>query len=87
MCRFASTRRLARRSRRHLEVVEGRPLINSTTGEEEKLEVILPLCAKHKLPVVAISNDETGISEDPDVRFEVAKKIVRTRRRLRHSGP
>lgn len=59
-----------------LEVVEGRPLINSTTGEEEKLEAILPLCAKHKLPVVAISNDETGISEDPDVRFDVAKKIV-----------
>ena len=59
-----------------LEVVEGRPLINSTTGEVEKLEAILPLCAKHKLPVVAISNDETGISEDPDVRFEVAKKIV-----------
>ena len=28
------------------------------------------------LPVVAISNDETGISEDPDVRFAVAKKIV-----------
>lgn len=59
-----------------LEVVNGRPLINSTTGEVEKLEVILPLCAKYKLPVVAISNDETGISEDPDVRFEVAKKIV-----------
>ncbi|MCI4665796.1 MAG: methyltetrahydrofolate cobalamin methyltransferase [Neomegalonema sp.] len=59
-----------------LEVVEGRPLINSTTGEEEKLEAILPLVAKHKLPVVAISNDETGISEDPDVRFAVAKKIV-----------
>ena len=59
-----------------LEVVEGRPLINSTTGEEEKMEAILPLCAKHKLPVVAISNDETGISEDPDVRFAVARKIV-----------
>jgi 5-methyltetrahydrofolate--homocysteine methyltransferase len=59
-----------------LEVVEGRPLINSTTGEEEKLEAILPLCAKYNLPVVAISNDESGISEDPDVRFEVAKKIV-----------
>lgn len=59
-----------------LAVVEGRPLINSTTGEEEKLEAILPLVAKHKLPVVAISNDETGISEDPDVRFAVAKKIV-----------
>jgi len=57
-------------------VCEGRPLINSVTGELEKLEAILPLVAKYKLPVVAISNDETGISEDPDVRFEVAKKIV-----------
>ena len=28
------------------------------------------------VPVVAISNDDTGISEDPDVRFDVAKKIV-----------
>ena len=54
----------------------GRPLINSVTGEMEKLEAILPLVAKHNLPVVAISNDETGISEDPDVRFDVAKKIV-----------
>ena len=59
-----------------LEVVEGRPLINSTTGEDEKMEAILPLVAKYKLPVVAISNDESGISEDPDVRFEVARKIV-----------
>ena len=59
-----------------LEVVEGRPLVNSTTGEDEKMEAILPLCAKHKLPVVAISNDESGISEDPDVRFAVAKRIV-----------
>jgi 5-methyltetrahydrofolate--homocysteine methyltransferase len=55
---------------------KGRPLINSVTGEVEKLEAILPLVAKHNLPVVAISNDETGISEDPDVRFAVAKKIV-----------
>ena len=59
-----------------LEVVEGRPLVNSTTGEEDKMEAILPLCAKHDLPVVAISNDESGISEDPDVRFAVAKRIV-----------
>ena len=59
-----------------LEVIEGRPLVNSTTGEDEKMEAILPLVAKHDLPVVAISNDESGISEDPDVRFEVARKIV-----------
>ncbi|MBW8635969.1 methyltetrahydrofolate cobalamin methyltransferase [Hoeflea sp. WL0058] len=59
-----------------LEVAKGRPLINSVTGEEEKLEAILPLAKKYDVPVVAISNDETGISEDPDVRFAVAKKIV-----------
>ncbi len=59
-----------------LEVAEGRPLVNSVTGEEERLEAILPLVKKYNVPVVAISNDDTGISEDPDVRFAVAKKIV-----------
>jgi len=59
-----------------LKVAKGRPLINSVTGEEEKLEAILPLCKKYDVPVVAISNDETGISTDPDVRFAVARKIV-----------
>ena len=59
-----------------LETAKGRPLVNSVTGEEDRLEAILPLVAKYNVPVVAISNDETGISEDPDVRFEVARKIV-----------
>jgi len=59
-----------------LKVAKGRPLINSVTGEEEKLEAILPLAKQYDVPVVAISNDETGISMDPDVRFEVARKIV-----------
>jgi 5-methyltetrahydrofolate--homocysteine methyltransferase len=59
-----------------LEVYRGKPLVNSVTGEEDRLEAVLPLVAKHGAAVVAISNDETGISEDPDVRFEVARKIV-----------
>jgi len=59
-----------------IAVYEGKPLINSVTGENEVLERVLPLVAKAGAAVVAISNDETGISEDPDVRFEVAKKIV-----------
>ena len=59
-----------------LNVYQGRALVNSVTGEDERLESVLPLVAKHGAAVVAISNDETGISEDPDVRFEVAKKIV-----------
>jgi 5-methyltetrahydrofolate--homocysteine methyltransferase len=59
-----------------LEAYEGKALVNSVTGEEERLEAVLPLVAKHGAAVVAISNDETGISEDPDVRFAVAEKIV-----------
>jgi 5-methyltetrahydrofolate--homocysteine methyltransferase len=59
-----------------LAVYRGKPLVNSVTGEEERLEQVLPLVKKYGAAVVAISNDETGISEDPDVRFEVAKKIV-----------
>jgi 5-methyltetrahydrofolate--homocysteine methyltransferase len=51
-------------------------LLNSVTGEEDRLELVLPLVKKYNVPVVAISNDDTGISEDPDVRFAVAKKIV-----------
>jgi 5-methyltetrahydrofolate--homocysteine methyltransferase len=59
-----------------LAVYKGKALVNSVTGEEERLEAVLPLVKKYGAAVVAISNDETGISEDPDVRFEVAKKIV-----------
>jgi 5-methyltetrahydrofolate--homocysteine methyltransferase len=59
-----------------LAVYQGKALVNSVTGEEERLERVLPLVKKHGAAVVAISNDETGISEDPDVRFAVAKRIV-----------
>ena len=59
-----------------IDAYQGKPLINSVTGEQEVLERVLPLVAKSGAAVVAISNDETGISEDPDVRFDVAKKIV-----------
>jgi 5-methyltetrahydrofolate--homocysteine methyltransferase len=59
-----------------LSVYQGKPLVNSVTGEEDRLEAVLPLVAKHGAAVVAITNDETGISEDPDVRFAVARRIV-----------
>ena len=59
-----------------LQAAEGRPLLNSVTGEEDRLEFVLPLVKKYNVPVVAISNDDSGISEDPDVRFEVARRIV-----------
>ena len=59
-----------------LEAYQGRALVNSVTGETENLERVLPLVKKYGAAVVAISNDETGISEDPNERFKVAKKIV-----------
>jgi 5-methyltetrahydrofolate--homocysteine methyltransferase len=59
-----------------LSVYDGRPLVNSVTGEDDRLETVLPLVARYGAVVVAISNDETGISEDPDIRFKVAEKIV-----------
>jgi len=59
-----------------LAVYQGKALVNSVTGEDEVLERVLPLVARYKAAVVAISNDETGISEDPEERFKVAKKIV-----------
>lgn len=59
-----------------LAAYKGKPLVNSVTGEDERLETVLPLVAKYKAAVIGISNDETGISEDPNVRFSIAKKIV-----------
>jgi len=59
-----------------IAVYQGKPLVNSVTGEDEVLERVLPQVAKAGAAVEAISNDDSGISEDPDVRFEVARKIV-----------
>ena len=59
-----------------LSVYQGKALVNSVTGEEERMERVLPLVKKYGAAVVAISNDDTGISVDPDVRFAVAKRIV-----------
>ncbi len=59
-----------------LAAYQGRALVNSTTGEIEVLERVLPLVKKYEAAVVAISNDETGINQDPNERFKVAKKIV-----------
>lgn len=59
-----------------LPVYQGRPLINSVTGEDERLELILPLAKKHGAAVIGMANDETGISMDPEYRLNLARKIV-----------
>lgn len=59
-----------------LAVYQGKALVNSVTGEDESLERVLPLVKKYDASVVVISNDETGISQDPNERLKVAKKII-----------
>lgn len=59
-----------------IRAAKGRPIVNSITGEEERMEAILPIVAEYNLPVIGICNDENGISYDPLVRLEVAKKII-----------
>jgi len=59
-----------------LAACNGKALVNSVTGEEESLEAVLPLVRKYGAAVVAICNDEDGISQDTDKRFAVAKKIL-----------
>lgn len=59
-----------------LKAYQGKALVNSVTGEEERLEWVLPLVKEYGAAVIGISNDETGISEDPQERFRIAKLIV-----------
>ena len=59
-----------------LRVYKGKALVNSVTGEDDRLERVLPLVRRYGAAVVAIPNDETGISFDIEVRFQVAKMIV-----------
>lgn len=68
-----------------MRVYEGKPLVNSVTGEDERLETILPLVKKHGAAVIGMANDETGISNDPEYRLGVARKIVQ--RALDHGIP
>ncbi len=59
-----------------LSVYEGRALVNSVTAEDERLDEILPLVARHGAAVIGLANDETGIPETPAKRLQCARKIV-----------
>jgi 5-methyltetrahydrofolate--homocysteine methyltransferase len=61
---------------RGLAVYKGKPLVNSVTGEEDRLNAVLPLAARYGAAVVGVANDETGIPDDASLRFAVAKRIV-----------
>jgi 5-methyltetrahydrofolate--homocysteine methyltransferase len=59
-----------------LDAYEGKALVNSVTGEDDRLEAILPIVAKHGAAVIGLANDETGIPETAEQRLIIARKIV-----------
>jgi 5-methyltetrahydrofolate--homocysteine methyltransferase len=59
-----------------LAAYQGKALVNSVTGERERLETILPLVKKYGAAVIALPNEEDEIPEDPAKRLEIARKIV-----------
>jgi 5-methyltetrahydrofolate--homocysteine methyltransferase len=61
-----------------LEVCGGKPLINSTTGDEKSLATILPLVKKYNAVIIGLCIDEAGISLEPEIRCKIAEKIIRT---------
>jgi 5-methyltetrahydrofolate--homocysteine methyltransferase len=61
---------------RGLEVYEGKALVNSVNGEEERLEALLPLVKKHGASVIGLAMDDDGIPDTAEKRFQVARKIV-----------
>jgi 5-methyltetrahydrofolate--homocysteine methyltransferase len=58
-----------------LSAYQGKALVNSVTGEDARLEAILPIVAKHGAAVIGLANAE-DIPMEPERRLEVAKKIV-----------
>ena len=59
-----------------LAAYEGKALVNSVTAEDERMDRILPLVKKHGAAVIAMANDETGISMVPEERLAIARRIV-----------
>lgn len=60
-----------------LPVYKGKALVNSVTGDDRMLDRLLPVIKKYDARVIGITHDESGISNDPKVRFAVAEKIIR----------
>jgi 5-methyltetrahydrofolate--homocysteine methyltransferase len=59
-----------------LKNVKGRPGINSTTGEEKRMDVVIPLAAEYGAALVGLCIDDAGIPQTSDKRIQIAKRII-----------
>lgn len=59
-----------------LKAVKGRPGINSTTGEEKRMDVVVPLAAEYGAALVGLCIDDAGIPQTSEKRVAIARKII-----------
>lgn len=59
-----------------LQLYQGKPLVNSTNGEEKSLQVVLPLVKEYGAAVIGLCMDDSGIPPTPEARLAVAAKII-----------
>ena len=65
-----------------LKACDGKPLINSVSGEEKKLSTILPLAKKYGAAVLGLCLDDNGIPATAEGRLKVAKKILNAAKKI-----
>ncbi|MEA3459378.1 MAG: dihydropteroate synthase [Chloroflexota bacterium] len=65
-----------------LKVYDGKPMVNSVTGEDERLKEVLPLVKEYNAAVIGLCMDEEGIPPTAEGRFKVAAKIIERAGRL-----
>jgi cobalamin-dependent methionine synthase I len=63
-----------------IQFVERTPMINSISGEPQRLDGLLPLVAEHGCPVIALAMDDKGVPETCEQRMEVVRKLMEASR-------
>lgn len=65
-----------------LAAAPGKPLVNSVSGEEKRLETVLPLVKERGAAVIGLTMDDNGIPKTPEERLAVAGKIIERAARM-----
>jgi 5-methyltetrahydrofolate--homocysteine methyltransferase len=55
---------------------QGKPLINSVNGEEDRLAKVLPLVAEYNAAVIGLAMDDAGIPAEAKKRLAIARTIA-----------
>jgi 5-methyltetrahydrofolate--homocysteine methyltransferase len=59
-----------------IEIARRLPMINSLSGEKDRVDGVLPLACKHKTELVVLALDDEGIPETPEKRLEIVRRLV-----------